>query len=324
MAEIASSKRVLVTGASGFAGRSVIPDLVAAGFEVHATARSACSVPRAARFVVADLLNSRVDALLEDVDAVVHLAARAHVMVEFADNPEAEYMQDNCTLTRHLAEAASRAGVRHFVYSSSVKVMGEATHIHPYSECEPCNPSDAYGRSKHAAEQALKEISLNSNLSVTTLRPPLMYGPGVRGNFLRLMRMIELGVPLPFSSVKNGRSLLGIRNFASAIGAVLNAPAVGYRMYLVTDGLSVSTPELVRELANALGRKPRMFSAPNALLKLAGQLTGYRDEIDRLMNSLIIDDSSIRNELGWSPPRSFQDGLREMARHFHESSNSAR
>lgn len=313
-----------MTGASGFAGRTLIPELAAAGFEVHATSRKPGFSSCAARYIICDLLEGGLDGLLEGMDAVVHLAARAHVMREHADNSESAFMRANSVLTQQLAMAAVRARVGHFVFSSSIKVIGEATDGRPYTEADPCNPADAYGRSKHAAEQALEEIARKSSLSVTILRPPLMYGPGVKGNLLRLMRLLDRGIPLPFASIRNGRSLIGIRNLASAIAVSLKAPALGHRTFLVTDGPPISTPELVRGISESLGRTPRLFSIPKALLTLGSRAVGLGDEVDRLTNSLIVDDRRIRETLGWSPSCSFRDGVRQMVQFYRESANSAR
>jgi len=323
VAQIGSAKRILVTGASGFAGRTLIPELAAAGFEVHATSRKPGFAPGAARYIVCDLLDGSLDPLLEGMDAVVHLAARAHVMREHADNPESAFMHANSGLTRQLAMAAVRARVGHFVFSSSIKVIGEATNSRPYTEGDPSNPADAYARSKHAAEQALEEIARKSSLSVTILRPPLMYGPGVKGNLLRLMRLLDRGIPLPFASIRNERSLLGLRNFASAIAISLKTPALGHRTFLVTDGPPISTPDLILSISETLGRKPRLFSIPKALLTLGSRAVGLGGEVDRLTNSLIVDDRRIRETLGWSPSCSFRDGLRQMVQFYRESANSA-
>jgi len=324
VAEIVPAKRVLVTGASGFAGCSVIPELASAGYEVHATARRSCSVRGATRFVVADLLEAPLDPLLEGMDAVVHLAARAHVMHERARDPEAEYMRDNCVLTQQLAMAALRMGVRRFVFSSSIKVMGESTHELPFTESDPARPLDAYGRSKLAAERILEGIARESNLAVVILRPPLMYGPGVRGNLLRLMRLVDKDIPLPVSSIGNYRSLLGVRNFGSAVSAILSAPAQPYRAYLVSDGEAVSTPELVRIIAKALGKRARSFAFPKVILQMAANAIGRRREVDRMTESLVVDDSLFREELGWSPPFSLAEGLAQMAMAYRESLTSAR
>lgn len=294
-------------------GRALIPELVAAGFEVHAVSRTATAVPQAVRSICADLLEDDLSGYLPDVDAIVHLAGRAHIMRESGDHPETEYMRQNCDLTRRLAESASRAGVRHLVFASSIKVVGETSRSHPFSESTPCTPADAYGRSKLAAETALAKVASDSELNVTILRPPLMYGAGVKGNLLRLMRLIERRVPLPLGAVRSKRSLLGVRNFASAILSALRAPQDGCRTYLVSDGEPVSMPELVVSMATSLGRAPHLFKVPDTLLALAAQLTGRTAELERLTLPLVIDDRLIRQDLRWSPTYRFHEGIREMA-----------
>lgn len=316
MEKIGSTQRIFVTGASGFVGRALIPALVAEGFEVHASSRSRDAVPHAARTIRADLLEGDLSGYLLGVDAIVHLAGRAHVMRESKSHSEAVYMRQNCELTRRLAESANRAGVRHLVFASSIKVVGEATQSHPFTEETPCAPADDYGRSKLAAERALSEIASDSGLNVTILRPPLMYGAGVKGNLLRLMRLLDKGVPLPIAGIRNKRSLLGVRNFASVIVSALRAHQPGCRAYLVSDGAPVSTPELVLAMAKALGRAPILFRVPNSMLMLAARLTGRTAELDRLASPLLIDDRRIRDDLRWSPPHPFHEGLREMAMYY--------
>lgn len=316
MAKVDSARRVLVTGASGFAGHAVVPELAAAGYEVRATARSAIDIRGATQYLASDLLCSSMDSLVEGMDTIVHLAARAHILRHDAPEAEAEYMRHNLDVTLNLALAAQRAGVRHFVFSSSIKAMGESTYESPFTETSECEPVDAYGRSKLAAERALEDLAGKSGISVTILRPPLMYGPRVRGNLLRLLRLIDRGVPLPLGGITNSRSMLGVRNFASAICAAVRKPGLGARVYLVCDGAPVSTPELLRKLSAAFDRGPRLFKVPPALLSIAGRIVGHRDEIARLTGSLVVDDRLIRGELDWSAPYSFDQGLAHMVKHY--------
>jgi nucleoside-diphosphate-sugar epimerase len=210
--------------------------------------------------------------------------------------------------------------VRRLVFLSSVKVNGERTRERPCAEDDPPRPEDAYGDSKWAAEQALARVAAETGLEAVVLRPPLAYGPGVKGNFLRLMHLVARGVPLPLGAVVNRRSLIHAGNLAHAIVTALDAPRAAGRTYLVSDGEDVSTPELVRMLARALGVKPRLLPVPLAALGLAAALAGKRAELARLTGSLQVDSSRIRSELAWRPPFTLAQGLGLTARWYHSRS----
>jgi nucleoside-diphosphate-sugar epimerase len=285
--------RVLVTGAEGFVGTHLCVRLVAEGFEVRPVTRSSHG----------DLARiGDPDSLLEGVEALVHLANVAHRVADLG-------LLDavNALGTQRLARAARRAGVRRFVYLSSAKVYGEDSGVMPYSESGAPAPLDAYGRSKLAAESALRSEYGAAGLVV--LRPPLVYGPGVKANFLVLLRAVERGLPLPLASINNRRSLLGVGNLADAILACLRAPQADGRTYNVTDGAAVSTPQLVRAIAAAFGRPARLLPFPPRLLDLAGALVRHGDGVRRLTGSLTLDDTAIRRDLAWQPPQSFAAGL---------------
>jgi nucleoside-diphosphate-sugar epimerase len=245
--------------------------------------------------------------------AVVHMAARVHVMHERALDPLAEFRGANLVPTVRLAEAAARQGVPHFVFISSVKVNGERTRARAFTELDKPHPIDAYGVSKREAEDALLDISQRTGMAVTVLRCPLMYGPGVKGNFERLMRWIARGVPLPFARIDNRRSLLYVGNFASAVLAALEGPRHGTRTYLLSDGEDLSSPGLVRRLATALHCKPRLLPVPVALLECGARLTGRQEELRRLTDSLVVDSSRARRELAWTPPYAVDEGLAHTA-----------
>jgi len=259
-------------------------------------------------------------AALERVEAVVHLAARTHVLRETAPDPLAAYLRVNAQGTERLARSAASCGVRRLVFLSSVKVNGERTAERPYSESDPPRPEDNYGASKRDAEQALACVAAETGLEMVVLRPPLIYGPGVKANFLRLMRLIARGVPLPLEAVVNRRSLIFAGNLAHAIVTTLDAPSAAGRTYLVSDGEDVSTPELVRRLAHALGVKPRLLPVPLAALSVAAALAGKRAELARLTHSLQVDSSRIRSELAWRPPFTLAQGLELTARWYHSRS----
>lgn len=307
-----AAARILVTGATGLVGNALIPLLLEAGHTVRANARRAPKASWAGHdrceFVSRDI-EADAAPLLRDVDAVVHLAARVHVMRETASDPWAENRRFNTAATLRLARAAAAAGCRHFVFMSSIKVNGEATTDRAFTEDDTPRPVDAYGTSKLEAEQGLGALARAGAMGATILRPPLVYGPGVKGNFGALLRAVRAGLPLPLGAVNNRRSLIYAGNLAGAVLAALARPAPGGRTYLVSDGEDLSTPELIRAIAAAMGRSARLVSVPPALLRLAGRLTGRSAAVDRLLGSLVLDSSRIRRELGWTPSHGLRDGL---------------
>ena len=303
--------RVLVTGAGGFVGRALCPALAAAGHEVIAGVREGAMPPGAhAHRTLGDLANERpLDEAVAGGDAVVHLAARAHVMRDTADDPLALYRRTNVDGTRRLAEAASRTGARRFVLISSVKVNGERTAARPFTEDDLPAPVDAYGISKREAEETLAAIAAGSGMAAVALRLPLVYGPGVRANFRALLRLCDNAWPLPFGGVtRNRRSLIGLANLVDAIGAALTHPAAK-GVYLVSDGEDLSTADLVRRLRRALGRPARLAPVPAWLLDTSLRLLGRAALADRLCGSLAVDTGRIARELGWRPPVAVDDGL---------------
>ena len=260
---------------------------------------------------------------LQGIDVVIHLAARVHVMQEKSSDPLAEFRKVNVEGTLRLAEDAAKAGVKRLVYVSSIKVNGEATFDRPFSESDEPNPQDPYGISKHEAEMALQKISAETGLEVVIVRPPLVYGPGVGGNFARMLGWIEKGIPLPLGSVRNRRSMIYVENLADALIHCATRPEAANETFLVSDAETVSTPELVRILSEKMGVKPAIFPFPPALLAMLGKLAGKSAEIERLTGSLEIDSSRIRERLGWQPPFGPDEGLSETARWFNSEHNPA-
>ena len=312
---------VLVTGANGFIGRSLCAVLAAPGRKVRRAVRT--PVPGLPDAVAVGDIGPDTDwrAALEGVSGVVHLAARTHVLRETASDPLGEYRRINVSATERLARSAAAGGVRRLVFVSSVKVNGERTGERPFTEDGAPRPEDAYGASKWETEQALARIAAATGLEVVVVRPPLVYGPGVKGNFLRLMNLVARGAPLPLGTVENRRSFIYAGNLAGAIVQALDAPQAAGRTYLVSDGEDVSTPDLVRGLARALGVKPRILPLPLAALGFAATLAGKRAEFARLTGSLQVDSSRIRRELGWAPRYSVAQGLEETARWYREGRN---
>ena len=310
---------VLVTGANGFIGRALCARMSAEGWTVRAAVFPAGSpVPAgAAAAPVADI-GSTTDwsAALAGVEVVVHLAARVHVMKETLADPLEAFRAVNVAGTRRLAQSAAAAGVRRLVFMSTVKVHGEATSGRPWTEDSPLAPEDDYGRSKREAEETLREVSGATSLETVVVRSPLVYGPGNKANFLRLLSVLRKGWPLPLASVDNRRSFIFLDNLVDALMQCASHPKAAGRAYLVSDGHDLSTPELLRELGGALGRPARIFSFPPRLLRLAGSCTGTSGAVERLLDSLAIDSGRIQRELGWSPPVAPAEGLRATARWY--------
>lgn len=302
---------VLVTGASGFVGRAACAGLAASGHAVRAGVRrhGASTLGADEEVVLGDL--ARPDdrrTLLSGVEVVVHLAARVHVMRESATDPDAAFEVANVAATLALARQAAEVGVRRLVFLSSIKVNGEGAQA-PYRESDPPAPWDAYAKSKWRAEQGLRELASETGLEVVVLRPPLVYGPGVGANFLRLLRAVERGWPLPFGRVDNRRSLLFLGNLVDAIRVCLTHPDAAGKTYLVSDGEDLSSAELIRRMARAMGKPARLLPLPPAFLRFSGRLVGKSAEMERLLGSLTLDEGLIRRELEWLPPYVLDQGL---------------
>lgn len=302
--------RVLVTGATGFVGRALCPALAEAGFEVTAAVRDASArVSSADRIVAVPDIGPDTDwtEALKDANAVVHLAARVHRMGESKNESLADNRRINTEGTRRLAEAAAETGAKRFVFLSSVKVNGETTDGRaPFSEIDVPAPQDSYAISKWEAERALAEIV---DLEPAILRPPLVYGPEAKANFLTLLKVCRTAPPLLLGSVENRRSLLFVGNLADAIRHCLVRPEAAGKTYMVSDGEDVSTPELIRRLAAAMDRPARLMPFPPGLLSFLAGLAGKGQIVARLLDTLAVDSRKIRQEIGWSPPFTLSEGL---------------
>jgi nucleoside-diphosphate-sugar epimerase len=258
--------------------------------------------------------------VLRDVDIVIHLAARVHVMHDVASDPLEEFRRVNVAGTERLARSAVASGVKRLVYVSSIKVNGEATNgATKFSEVDSPCPQDPYGVSKYEAEQALHRISEETGLEVVIVRPPLVYGAGVKGNFIQMLKVLAKGVPLPLASVHNRRSLVYVENLADALIACAIHPAAAGQTYLVSDGEDISTSQLLRSLGDALGAPARLIPCPPTLLNLAGRLTGRTAQVERLLGSLQVDSGKIRRQLDWTPPYTLQQGLQTTAEWYRNS-----
>lgn len=302
--------RILVTGADGFVGSAMVGHLRGLGHQVTGGVRRQAG---SGLMAVGDIgPDTDWRPALQGAEAVVHLANRAHVMNETAADPLTVFRHVNRDGTLRLAEQAAAAGVRRLVFVSSIKVNGESTAPdRPFTAADIPAPEDAYGLSKAEAERGLLDLT---GLEVVVVRPPLIHGPGVKGNLRTLMRMVAKGLPLPLGLVDNRRSLIGLDNLVDLLTLCLDAPGASGRIWLARDGEDLSTPELIRRMARALGRPARLLPVPPVLLRLAGGLTGKGAAVGRLLGSLQVDDSATRTELGWTPPLGIDEGLAAMAR----------
>jgi nucleoside-diphosphate-sugar epimerase len=313
--------KVLVTGASGFVGRQLCARLAASGYAVRCATRSGVLTPPLQGFDAVNVGELGVDTdwsqALSDISIVFHLAARTHVLRETAGDALANYRRINVEGTRTLAQAAIRAGVRRIVFLSSIKVNGEQTNHIPFDEDMTPRPEDAYGVSKWEAEQVLHAITRDGGVESVILRSPLVYGPGAKGNFLRLMHWIVRGVPLPLASINNRRSLIFVENLVDALIAAGGSPAAVHRTYLVSDGDDLSTPELIRSIAGALRVQARLFPVPPELLMAAATVLRIGEEMRRLTGSLQIDSSRICHESKWIPRFPPAEGFARTAQWYY-------
>ncbi|MDO8714704.1 MAG: SDR family oxidoreductase [Polynucleobacter sp.] len=310
---------ILVTGATGFLGRSLALHLESNNYLV----RKAIRPNHSAMFRHLDQSNyavvSNIDgntnwtAALSGVDCVIHCAARAHLMDDITTNPYASYRIVNVDGTRSLAEQAAANGIRRFVYISSIKVNGESTNeSFRFSHHDRASPEDAYGTSKWEAEQILQEISAKTGMEIVIIRPALIYGPGVKGNLGRLLDFVQRGYPMPFGAIKNQRSLIGLDNLVDLLQNCIAHPRAAGQTLLASDGEDLSTPELLRRIAKAMGRSIHLIPIPVIILKLAAKTVSKQAEINRLIGSLQVDMSHTQEILDWKCPTSLNSGIQKM------------
>lgn len=304
-----------VTGASGFVGRALCAHLASQGHTVRRLLRQADGDAGPSDRIVGDIgPDTDWRGALEGLSCVVHCAAHVHRMQPGQGDDLAAYRRVNTQGTLRLAQAAAQAGVRRFVFISSVKVLGESTPAdRPFRHDSPPRPQDPYGQSKWEAEQALWPLAREAGLEVAVVRPPLVYGRGVGANFQRLMRWVASGRPIPLKSVRNRRSLVSVGNLVDLIGLCTRHPGAAGQAWLVSDGHDLSTPELIAGLGRAMGVRPRLWPAPVAALLLAGRLARRRGAVERLVQSLQVDMAHTRDHLGWAPPFTVEQGLARAA-----------
>jgi len=319
-----NTKRALVTGPNGFVGYLVCNELLKRNHIVRAAQWKADYIPKACESSIVGNIDADTDwkLALKDVDTVLHLAARVHVMDDTAADPIPAFRKVNVEGTRRLAECAAKAGVEHFIFVSTIKVHGEATENNPFAEADDASPEEPYSISKWEAEQLLREIEASTDMSVTILRPPLIYGPRVKANFYRLFMMVAKGVPLPFRAVINKRSLLGLSNFADLICRCMEHPAARSETFVLSDGNDLSTPDLVRKIGCALEKKPRLIAVNPYVLRMLGYISGKYNVVKRLTESLEIDSSKVQRMLDWKAPFSIDDELARTAEWYYNSQRS--
>lgn len=316
--------RVLLTGANGFVGRVAAQCLSARpGFEVIAAARSSppagLTVAEAVQIAGLDEHTDWSQALAS-VQVVVHAAARVHVMNDASSDPLAEFRRVNVAGTLRLARQAAEAGVRRFIFISSIKVNGESTEPgRPYRADDRPEPCDPYGISKMEAERGLLEMASETGMEVVIIRPVLVYGPGVKANFLSMMKWLSKDIPLPFGAIHNKRSLVALDNLVDLIATCVDHPKAANQIFLASDGEDLSTTDLLCRMSRALGKRPRLLSVPVWVLEFAASVFGKKSISQRLCGSLQVDISHTRKQLGWTPPVSVDAALKKTAERFLES-----
>jgi nucleoside-diphosphate-sugar epimerase len=320
--------KTLITGGSGFVGRALYWHLAEQQHQVLIHVRDSSSlsfsehINQYQRVVEGDL--NRIfgkNASSEGVETLVHCAARVHQVSETAEDPLAAYRAVNMEATLQLANSAATAGVKRFVFLSSVKVNGELTVPGQPFRADQANPQDPYGISKWEAELGLREIAARTGMEVVIIRPPLVYGPGVKANFLTMMQWLKRGIPLPFGAIKNQRSLVALPNLVDFITLCLTHPKAANQTFLISDQHDVSTTELLCGLGDALERPARLIPISQSLLEFALEAIGKVDVAQRLCGDLTVDSSPATELLGWKPPFSVQQGLKLTADHFLEPSS---
>jgi nucleoside-diphosphate-sugar epimerase len=310
--------KVLVTGSNGFVGRSLCNLLEKSGIELVRAVR----LPEPGAVAVGSISGATDwSVALEGVDVVVHAAARVHMLNDASVDPMTEFQEVNVDGTLNLAQQAAQCGISRFVFISSIAVHGLTSGSRPFSLADKPRPHDAYGHSKYEAEKGLIRISEKTGMEQVIIRPPLVYGPGVGANFLRLMKLAASGFPLPLGGVHNLRSPVFVGNLCDLIKVCLTHPAAADQIFLASDDRDVSTPELLRMLASEMGRPVRVFPVPEILLRFAGKITGRSGEIARVCGSLQLDISYTKKNLGWVPPFTMDEGIELTVKDYLESTD---
>ncbi|WP_198246787.1 UDP-glucose 4-epimerase family protein [methane-oxidizing endosymbiont of Gigantopelta aegis] len=318
---------ILVAGATGFVGSVLVNYLIKTGQKVISLSRQQTNLlPTEVEQLIGSMESLIDDAQssrkqlkhqLQNIDVVIHLAARVHMMQEKSENPLHEFRLVNCDASLALAKMAADSGVKRFIYLSSVKVNGEMTELNkPFKPDDFVEPDDPYGLSKYEAEQGLLKLVRETNMEVVIIRPPLVYGPGVKANFAAMMKWVNKGIPLPFGAIHNKRSLVALDNLVSFIIHCIDHPKAANEIFLISDGEDVSTTELLRKVAKALDNPPRLVPVPVSWMRFVAKLLGKEQVANRLFGSLQVDSAKARELLGWKPVITMDEQLRKTAEVF--------
>ena len=308
----------MVTGATGFVGATLVKSLKTKGMTVHAVNRRICKTEADVDFFVGDFGSDTnfLEALI-GCDVVIHLAARVHIMKESSENPAAEFTKTNVLGTECLAKQALQAGVKRFIYISSIKVNGETTEYgQPFTELDKPLPTDSYGISKYNAEQSLFNLTKQTKMDLVIIRPPLVFGPNVKANFGSMLRAIKFGFPLPLGAIHNKRSFVYVENLISLILCCIEHPAASNQIFLVSDGNDLSTTELIIACAKVFNQKARLLPISKSWIKVGAAILNRKNTAQRLCDNLQVDISKAEILLGWTPPISIEDGLKATIRSF--------
>ena len=303
--------KILLTGSTGFVGSAFTKRFKDSDCQLCPVVRHIKDDSPQNAIEVGDIDgNTDYSGALSDVDVVLHIAARAHIMKDESSDPLAEYRKVNVEGSENLARQAAAAGVKRFVFISSVKVSGESTTVKsPYTELMQPAPEDAYGQSKYEAEGVLKQVAVDTGMEIVIIRPPLVYGSGVKANFLSLLKLSNLAVPLPFGVVHNNRSMVYVENLVDFIIRCIDHPKAANQTFLVSDGEDLSLKSLITYIRKAMGKSALLLPVPVGLFKLVGKLTGKSGVVDRLVGDLQVDSSKARELLDWTPPYSVEQGI---------------
>lgn len=301
---------ILVTGASGFIGSKLCQTLSLRGDIVIAVTRKQVSLNKSITLINKALSkNTNWKSCLKDIDVVIHLAGRAHVMKDASENPYQAYANINIHATKHLAEQAALSGVKRFIFLSSVKVNGERNDKIAFNETDSPRPEDDYGKTKWEAEKALNQISKNTKMEVVIIRPPLVYGQGVKANFKSMIKLAQLNFPLPFGAIHNKRSLVFIENLVDFIILCTHHPRAANQTFLISDDNDVSTTQLIQHIQEASRKKGLLLPVPQSWLIFLFRLIGKSSLLDRLCGNLQVDITKAKTLLNWKPPYSVKEGI---------------
>jgi len=320
-------KRILVTGANGFVGQALCRALNGNGYFIRAAVRSnekLAQLPEGVEYCIVGEVGSGTgwSTALEGIDTVIHLASRVHLMQDNSSDALSEYRKINTAGTKRLASLAAQSGVSRFIFLSSIKVNGEYTgegNAGSFCETDTPDPQDNYAVSKWEAEQALTEIGKESGLETVILRPPLVYGPGVKANFLSLLKIIDSEVPLPFAAIKSKRSFIYLGNLVDIISKCIMSPKVSGQTFLVSDGEDIAIPQLMKTIAKSMGRDPVLLPIPVGFLKLFGRISGRKSKVGRLVRPLVINNGKIVGALNWKAPYSLSEGIELTVKSYLDS-----